>query len=95
MMSLRDQKAQRLHCALANYMILTGIDESSYPELPTPDTPWMMETRSRDEIINSDSPHECRAGDKVIAGCDCWNEGDDFEQFKEDQGGFLKLQCIV
>ena len=87
-MSLRDQKAQRLKCALANYMILTGIDESSYPELPRPHTPWMMETVSRDEVINSDWPHHCRAGDKVIAGCDCWNEGNDFEQFKEDQGGF-------
>lgn len=77
----------RLDCAQANYMILTGIDESSYPELPTY-TPWMMETVSRDEVINSDWPHECRAGDKVIAGCDCWNDGNDFEQFKEDQGGF-------
>ena len=86
-MSLRNQKEPRLKCALANYMILTGIDESSYPELPT-DTPWMMETVSRDEVINSDWPHHCRAGDKVIDGCDCWNEGNDFEQFKEDQGGF-------
>ena len=82
-MSLRD----RSDCAQANYMILTGMDESSYPELPQ-HTPWMMETVSRYEVINSDSPHQCRAGHKVIAGCDCWNDGNDFGQFERDQGGF-------
>ena len=76
----------RLKCAQANYMIVTPLYK--YPELPEY-TPWMMKTVSRDEVINSDSPHQCRAGDKVIAGCDCWTYGDDFWQFTKDKGGFL------
>jgi len=80
-MSLRD----RLNCAQANYMILTGMSEDAYPELPEY-TPWMMHTVHGDEVINSDSPHECRAGDMVIAGCNCYEMGNDFwDEFYEDQ----------
>jgi len=70
-------------------MIVTPLYK--YPELPAY-TPWMMKTVSRDEVINSDSPHQCRAGDKVIAGCDCWTYGDDFWQFTKDKElcNFLK-----
>ena len=83
-MSLRD----RLNCAQANYMILTGMSGDTYPELPEY-TPWDMVTVSGDEVINSDSPHECRAGDMVIASCDCWGDGNDFwGQFYEDAGKF-------
>ncbi len=83
-MSLRD----RLNCAQANYMILTGMSEDAYPELPEY-TPWMMHTVHGDEVINSDSPHECRAGDMVIAGCNCYEMGNDFwDEFYEDQGKF-------
>ena len=82
-MSERD----RLNCAQANYMILTGLNETLYPALPWY-THWMMETVSGDEVFNSDSAWECRAGDMVIAGCDCWESGDDFWQFPEDEGKF-------
>ena len=85
-MSLRD----RLNCAQANYMILTGLDEPSYPALPEY-TPWMMETVSGDEVGEcraGECRAECRAGDMVIAGCGCWESGDDFWQFHEDEGKF-------
>ena len=66
-------------------MIITPLHH--HPSLPEY-TPWMMKTVTRDEVINSDDPHECRAGDKIIASCDCWTYGDDFEQFKGDEGRF-------
>ena len=68
-------------------MILTGLDDSEYPELPEY-TPWGMETVSGDEVGDSDTEYACNAGDMVIAGCDCWESGDDFWQFHYDLGKF-------
>ena len=81
-------ESDKLNCAQANYMILTGLDDSEYPELPREYTPWGMETVSGDEVGDSDTEYACNAGDMVIAGCDCWESGDDFWQFHEDEGKF-------
>ena len=82
----------RLDCAQANYMVLTGWDETSYPELPRPYTPWMMETVSVDEIYDRwhdlQNLPECRADNHVIYNCSCPDSGDSFWQFHEDEGKF-------